>query len=48
MWAGDTGGDAKTVASLLNHGFCGHSNVTVDMEVWSEQGIHFGFFQAWC
>jgi len=47
-WAGDTGGGAKPLTSLLNHGFCGLSNVTTDMEVYSEQGIHFGFLQAWC
>jgi len=31
--------------SLLNHGLSGHSNVCTDMEVWTEAGIHFGFFQ---
>jgi len=47
-WAGDTGGGAKPLTSLLNHGCCGHSNVTTDMQVYTEQGIHFGFLQAWC
>jgi alpha-glucosidase len=47
-WAGDTGGGNEPLISLLNHGLCGHSNVTTDMEVWNEQGIHFGFLQTWC
>ncbi len=47
-WAGDTGGGAEPLISLLNHGLCGHSNVTTDMQVWTEQGIHFGFLQTWC
>lgn len=46
-WAGDTGGDARSMVSLLNHGFNGHSNVTCDMDVFSPAGIHFGFFQTW-
>lgn len=45
-WAGDTGGDRNTLVSLLNHGLSGHSNVCTDMEVWTREGIHFGFFQA--
>jgi len=48
MWAGDIGGGAEPLTSLLNHGFCGSSNVTTDMQVWDEQGIHFGFLQTWC
>ncbi len=48
MWAGDTGGGVKPLTSLLNHGCGGHSNVTTDMQVWNEAGIHFGFLQAWC
>ena len=48
MWAGDTGGGGKSLTSLLNHGFCGHSNVSTDMDVYNEQGIHCGFLQAWC
>jgi alpha-glucosidase len=45
-WAGDTGGDAKTMISLINHGLSGHSNVCTDMEVWTGSGLHFGFFQT--
>ena len=45
-WAGDTGGGPGTLVSLLNHGLSGHSNVTTDMEVSTEAGIHFGFFQT--
>jgi len=46
-WAGDTGGDARSMVSLLNHGFNGHSNVTCDMDVFTPEGIHFGFLQTW-
>ncbi len=46
-WAGDTGGNAGPLASILNHGMSGHSNANCDMEVWSAEGIHFGFFQPW-
>ena len=46
-WAGDTGGNAGPLISLLNHGLSGHSNTSCDMEVWSATGIHFGFFQPW-
>lgn len=45
-WAGDTGGGKGTLVSLLNHGLSGHSNVCTDMDVATEEGIHYGFFQA--
>ncbi|MEI8245701.1 MAG: TIM-barrel domain-containing protein [Lentisphaerota bacterium] len=45
-WSGDTGGEAKPLVSLLNHGMSGHSNVCTDMSVKNEAGIHFGFFQT--
>lgn len=46
-WAGDTGGGAKPLASMLNLGFSGHSNHSCDMDVNSAEGIHFGFLQTW-
>ena len=46
-WAGDTGGNAGPLISLLNHGLSGHSNTSCDMEVHSAAGIHFGFLQPW-
>lgn len=46
-WAGDTGGGPKPLVSLLNLGLSGHSNTTVDMHVFSIEGIHFGFLQPW-
>lgn len=46
-WAGDTGGGPKPLVSMLNHGFSGHSNTSCDMDVFSDAGIHFGFFQTW-
>ena len=46
-WAGDTGGGAKPLASMLNLGFSGHSNHSCDMDINSAEGIHFGFLQTW-
>jgi alpha-glucosidase len=46
-WAGDTGGGAKSLASMLNLAFSGHSNHSCDMDVTSVEGIHFGFLQTW-
>ena len=46
-WAGDTGGSAKPLASMLNLGFSGHSNHSCDMDVHNTEGIHFGFLQTW-
>jgi Alpha-glucosidases, family 31 of glycosyl hydrolases len=46
-WAGDTGGGQKPLVSMLNHALCGHANVSCDMEVFSAEGIHFGFLQPW-
>lgn len=46
-WAGDTGGGPRPLVSLLNHGLSGHSNTSVDMDVFSPAAIHFGFLQPW-
>jgi len=46
-WAGDTGGGPTVLNSMLNLGFSGHSNVSCDMDVFSTEGIHFGFLQTW-
>lgn len=46
-WAGDTGGGPKPLASMLNLGLSGHSNHSCDMDVFSTEGIHFGFLQTW-
>lgn len=46
-WAGDTGGGPKPLVSILNHGLSGHANASCDMEVFSAEGIHFGFLQPW-
>jgi alpha-glucosidase (family GH31 glycosyl hydrolase) len=46
-WAGDTGGGAQPLASMLNLGFSGHSNHSCDMDVSNIEGIHFGFLQTW-
>ncbi len=46
-WTGDTGGGPGPLVGLLNLGMVGHSNTTVDMHVFSAEGIHFGFLQPW-
>lgn len=46
-WAGDTGGGPKPLLSMLNLGFSGHSNHSCDMDVFTRDGIHFGFLQTW-
>jgi len=46
-WAGDTGGGADVLVSMLNLGLCGHSNASCDMDVYSREGFHFGFLQPW-
>jgi alpha-glucosidase (family GH31 glycosyl hydrolase) len=46
-WAGDTGGRHKVLVSMLNHALSGHSNTSCDMDIFSAEGIHFGFWQAW-
>ncbi|MBD3183492.1 DUF5110 domain-containing protein, partial [Candidatus Poribacteria bacterium] len=46
-WAGDTGGGSGPLTSMLNHGLSGHSNTSCDMDVFSHQGIHFGFLMPW-
>ena len=46
-WAGDTGGDAKPLVSLLNNGMSGNSNASCDMMSRDKRGIHFGFLQPW-
>ena len=46
-WAGDTGGEAGPLTSMLNHGLSGHSNTAADMSVATVEGIHFGFMQPW-
>lgn len=46
-WAGDTGGGFGPMVSLMNHGLSGHSNTSCDMDVFSAEGMHFGFLQPW-
>jgi alpha-glucosidase (family GH31 glycosyl hydrolase) len=46
-WAGDTGGGAKPLASLLNLGISGHSNQSCDMTIGNIESLHFGFLQTW-
>ena len=46
-WAGDTGGGPKPLISMLNHALSGHVNTSCDMDVFTPEGIHFGFLQPW-
>lgn len=46
-WAGDTGGGFGSLVSLMNNGMCGHSNTSCDMDVFSTEGMHYGFLQPW-
>lgn len=46
-WTGDTGGGPKTLVACLNLALSGHSLVTCDMEVTTEEGIHYGFLLPW-
>ncbi|MCE5217904.1 DUF5110 domain-containing protein [bacterium] len=46
-WAGDTGGGPRPLVSMLNHGLSGHSNASCDMDVFTPEGIHFGFWMPW-
>lgn len=46
-WAGDTGGDNKTLVSILNLALCGHSNATCDLDADTVAGIHYGFLLPW-
>ena len=46
-WTGDTGGSLATVGALANTSILGHSWSTVDMDVMSKEGIHFGYLAPW-
>ena len=46
-WAGDTGGGSKPLVHMLNHGYSGHVNTSCDMDIFTDAGVHFGFFQPW-
>lgn len=46
-WAGDTGGEARTIPGILNLSMCGVSNTTCDMDMTTPEGIHYGFLLPW-
>ncbi len=46
-WAGDTGGGAKSLISVLNLAVSAVSNASCDMDHDSPEGIHFGFLAPW-
>jgi len=46
-WAGDTGGGAGSLMSILNLAVSGHSNQTCDMDVDNPASLHYGVLQPW-
>lgn len=46
-WAGDTGGGAKTLISIMNYAMCGHSNTSCDMATTDPYSIHYCFLSPW-
>ncbi|MDD3585741.1 MAG: glycoside hydrolase family 31 protein [Thermoguttaceae bacterium] len=46
-WAGDTGGGARPLISLLNLAYSGHTNQSCDMSISNIESLHFGFLQTW-
>jgi alpha-glucosidase (family GH31 glycosyl hydrolase) len=46
-WTGDTGGEERPLVACLNLALSGHGMNTVDMEVTTKEGIHFGFLLPW-
>jgi len=42
-WTGDTGGELGTLGGILNTSIVGGNWSTVDMEVSSKEGIHYGY-----
>ncbi|MHA4808054.1 glycoside hydrolase family 31 protein [Flavitalea flava] len=42
-WTGDTGGELTTLGGILNTSIVGQSWSTVDMEVGTKEGIHYGY-----
>lgn len=42
-WSGDTGGELSTLGGVLNTSIVGGSWSTVDMEVGTKEGIHYGY-----
>lgn len=46
-WAGDTGGGADTLVSVLNLALSGNANSSCDMDTEHIEGIHYGFLMPW-
>lgn len=42
-WTGDTGGELGTLGGILNTSIVGGNWSTVDMDVYSKEGIHYGY-----
>ena len=46
-WAGDTGGGARTLVSVMNYAMCGHSNTGCDISIHHADSTHYGFLMPW-
>ncbi len=46
-WAGDTGGGARTLVSIMNLALCGHANASCDMDVTSLASMHYCTLMPW-
>ena len=46
-WAGDTGGGARTLVSVMNYAMCGHSNTGCDINIHQADSTHYGFLMPW-
>ena len=46
-WAGDTGGGARTLVSVMNYAMCGHSNTGCDISIHEADSTHYGFLMPW-
>jgi len=46
-WAGDTGGDFRTMVSIMNYAMSGHANASCDMDISNLSSVHYCFLMPW-
>ena len=46
-WAGDTGGDFRTMVSIMNYAMSGHVNTSCDMDISDLSSVHYCFLMPW-
>lgn len=46
-WSGDTGGDERTLISIINNAMSGHTNATCDMDIADPHSIHYASLLSW-